>query len=374
MQFIDLKTEYQNLKEELEVEMTKVMQSGAFIMGPQVTQCEAELANLIGMKHCNTNASGTTALQLALMALDIGPGDEVITSDFSFMATAETIAILGAKPVFVDIDPLTYNIDPVAIEAAITPKTKAIIPVDLYGQCADYDAILKIANAHNLHVIADSAQSIGATYKGKNAGSFGLISCTSFYPSKPLGCYGDGGACFTNDDAIALKLAKLRNHGDCSRYEHEMIGINGRFDTLQAAVILVKLKHFKDTIKARARVAELYNRRLRPAGLAPFVCDHNTSVYAQYTVRVANRDEVQAYLKECNIPTAVHYPRPLHAQPAFALDNLPQNPHALLASREVMSLPFHPYLTEEEVNEVCDCLLKVAKNSTAQSNSGCTAL
>ena len=356
MQYIDLKTEYQLLKSEIDAAMAQVMSSGSFIMGPEVAQCEAKLADLAGMKYCNANASGTTALQLALMALDIGPGDEVITSDFSFMATAETIAILGATPVFVDIDPLTYNIDPALIAAAITPKTKAIIPVDLYGQCADYDAILAIANARNIPVIADSAQSIGATYKGKPAGSFGLISCTSFYPTKPLGCYGDGGACFTDDDALAIKLSKLRNHGDRSRYEHEMIGINGRFDTLQAAVLLVKLKYFNESLNARARVAALYNSRLNEIGLAPFISEHNTSVYAQYTIRVANRDLVQAHLKSKNIPTCVHYPRPLHAQPAFALDKMPVNPHALKASREVLSLPFHLFLTEDDVEMVCEQL------------------
>ena len=294
------------------------------------------------------------------MSLEIQPGDEIITTPFTFIATAETIAFLKAKPVFVDIDEKTYNIDPSKIEEKITDKTKAIIPVSLYGQPSDMDAIQAIADKHNVKVIIDGAQSFGATYKGKTDSNLGDISTTSFFPAKPLGCFGDGGAVFTNDDALAEKMKSLRVHGQSKRYHHQYIGMGGRMDTLQAAVLNVKLKYYEKDLKLRQEVAEKYTKALENKDIVlPFVEKEATSAWAQYSVRVENRDEVQVQLKEQSIPTAVHYPMPLHLQECFSYLGYKKGdfPIAEQISSEIMSLPMNPYLDEEEIEYVCGYIL-----------------
>ena len=345
MEFIDLKAQYARLKTEIDAGIARVLDHGQYILGPEVAELEEKLAKYVGAKYCITVANGTDALQIAQMALNIGPGDEVITPGFTYIATAETVALLGAKPVYVDIDPRTYSLDPNLLETAITPRTKAIIPVSLYGQCADMDAINAIANKYGIPVIEDAAQSFGATYKGRKSCNLSTIACTSFFPSKPLGCYGDGGAIFTNDDQLALVMRQIARHGQDRRYHHVRVGVNSRLDTLQAAILLPKLAILDDEISARQRVAEAYDSALRPLGLVtPEVAQHNVSAWAQYTIRVNNRDKVQAALKAEGVPTAVHYPMPLNCQPAVADDGA-NLPHGDRAAIEVLSLPIHPYIT-----------------------------
>ena len=318
MEFIELKTQYQRLKAEIDAGIQRVLDHGHYILGPEVAELEEKLAAYTGSKHCITVANGTDALQIAQMALGIGPGDEVITPGFTYIATAETVALLGAKPVFVDIDPRTYNLDPALLEAAITPRTKAIVPVSLYGQCADFDAINAIATKHSIPVIEDAAQSFGATYKGRQSCSLGTIGCTSFFPSKPLGCYGDGGAIFTNDDALAQAMREIRVHGQSQRYVHTRVGVGGRMDTLQCAIVLAKMERFEWEVQQRHEIGERYNQRLDQAGIARIQQrPERTSVYAQYTVMVPNRKALQKRLAEAGIPTAVHYPVPLNEQPAY---------------------------------------------------------
>ncbi|MGB6977483.1 MAG: DegT/DnrJ/EryC1/StrS family aminotransferase [Gammaproteobacteria bacterium] len=359
MKFIDLKTQYQELQATIDQRIRQVIEHGRFILGPEVKELEERLAQQVGVKHCIAVANGTDALLIALMALGIGPGDEVITSPFSFIATAEMVVLLGAKPVFVDIEPYTYNLDPNLIAAAITPRTKAILPVNLYGQCADFDAINAIAHRHGLPVIEDAAQSIGATYKGRQSGSLSTMGCTSFFPSKPLGCYGDGGACFTNDDQLAKRLHQIYNHGQEGRYNHVILGINSRLATLQAAILLAKLDVFPEELQRRQEVAKLYQRQLSPSIEAPYIEPHNTSVYAQYTVRVPNRDWVKQQLQQQGIPTAIHYPVPLHKQPVFSNFLANQSfPIAERASAEVLSLPFHPYLKLSDVQLISKTILQ----------------
>ncbi len=346
--FHDLKTQYRRLKPRVDARMQAVLDHGQYIMGPEVAELEAKLAAFAGVKHCIGVADGTMALLVAMMALDIQPGDEVVTTPFTFIATGEMIALLRARPVFVDIDARTYNMDPAAIEAAITPRTRAIMPVSLYGQCADLDAINAIAARHKLAVIEDGAQSFGATYKGRRSCGLSTIGTTSFFPTKPLGCYGDGGACFTNDDELAQRMRQLRVHGQSKRYYHPVIGVNGRLDTLQAAVLLAKLEVLDEELVARERIGARYSTLLAGAVRTPIVEPHNHCVFAQYTVEVEGRADVQAHLKSLDIPTAVHYPVPLNLQPAFA--GLGQGegafPRAEAAARRVMSLPMHPYLDE----------------------------
>lgn len=358
MQFIDLKTQFQRVEGQMMARINKVLAHGAFIMGPEIAELESTLAEFVGVKHALGVSSGTDALLIALMALDVGPGDEVITSPFSFFATAEVILFLGAKPVFVDIDPKTYNMNPKALEAAITPKTKAIMPVSLYGQCADFGEINAIANRHQLPVIEDAAQSFGATYHGVKSCAQTTIACTSFFPSKPLGCYGDGGACFTQDAELAQRMEEIRNHGQSKRYVHTRLGINGRLDTLQAAVLLEKIQLFPIEIVMRAKIAQRYAERLPKEVIKPYVAPHNTSVFAQYTIQVLNRDRVQQLLHEQGIPTAVHYPIGLHRQPIMQTMYPDQAafPHTDYAAQVVMSLPMHPYLTEEDQDKICDAL------------------
>jgi UDP-2-acetamido-2-deoxy-ribo-hexuluronate aminotransferase len=360
MQFIDLKTQYKRIEDGVLESIKKVLDHGQYILGPELKELETTLADYVGVKHAVGVSSGTDALLLALMALGVGAGDEVITTPFSFFASSEVIILLGAKPVFVDIDPETYNINASKIEQAITNKTKAIMPVGLFGQCADMDAINDIAKRHQLHVIEDGAQSFGGTYKNQKSGSLATISCTSFFPSKPLGCYGDGGGCFTDDDNLAKKLRQLLHHGQGARYKHDLIGTNGRLDTIQAAVLLEKLKIFDDEMKQRQKVAKHYQHLLEGVVKTPFIASYNESAFAQYTISVSNRQAVLDRLKEDNIPTAVHYPIPLHLQPAMSslLHKAGDFPEAEAASLSVMSLPMSPYITEKEQALVAHALKK----------------
>lgn len=361
MQFIDLKTQSKRIEDQLFARFKSVLEHGAYIMGPEVTEVEQALATFVGAKHALTVASGTDALLIALMALDLKPGDEVITTPFSFFATAEVIALLGARPVFVDIDADTYNINPAGIEREITKKTKAIIPVGLYGQCADMDEINAIAAQYQLPVIEDAAQSFGATYKNRHSCNLSTIGCTSFFPSKPLGCYGDGGACFTNDDELAKRMNEIRLHGQEKRYYHTRLGVNGRFDTLQAAFLLEKLAIFPEELVLRQAVADRYQQML-PANIRkPMTKPHNGNVFAQYTIEVANRDEVQQELQNRGIPTAVHYPLGLHQQPIFKqlYPGEQVYPHAEHAAKTVMSIPMHPYLTAADQQKICSALEEV---------------
>lgn len=351
--FIDLKTQQVRIKSQLNAAIQRVLDHGQYILGPEVAELEEKLAAYTGAKHCITCANGTDALQIAQMALGIGPGDEVITPGFTYIATAETVALLGAKPVYVDIDPRTYNLDPNLLEAAITPRTKAVIPVSLYGQCADFDAINAIAATHGIPVIEDAAQSFGASYKGKKSCNLSTIACASFFPSKPLGCYGDGGAIFTNDDELAKVMRQIARHGQDRHYHHIRVGVNSRLDTLQAAILLPKLAIFEEEIALRQRVAANYDRLLSKAGIGttPYIEPQNTSAYAQYTVRVENRERVQARLKAAGIPTAVHYPIPLNKQPAVA-DASCQLPIGDAVAEQVLSLPMGAYLSESDQENV----------------------
>jgi UDP-2-acetamido-2-deoxy-ribo-hexuluronate aminotransferase len=354
MEFCDLKSQYQRLKTEIDAGIQRVLDHGQYILGPEVAELEAKLTAYTGAKYCVTVANGTDALQIAQMALGIGPGDEVITPGFTYIATAETVALLGAKPVYVDIDPRTYNLDPALLEAAITPRTKAIIPVNLYGQCADMDAINTIGAKHGIPVIEDAAQSFGATYKCRKSCNLTTIACTSFFPSKPLGCYGDGGAIFTNDEELAKAMRQIARHGQDRRYHHVRVGVNSRMDTLQAAILLPKLTILDEELALRRQLAERYTQALSSLrganGLAaiqaPYIELHNTSAWAQYTIRVSNREQAQEKLKYDGIPTAVHYPIPLNKQPAVA----DHDAHLQVGdefAKQVISLPMHAYLDED---------------------------
>ena len=357
IEFIDLKAQQSRLKDKIEAGIQNVLTHGQYILGPEVAELEEKLAAYVGAKYCITCANGTDALQIVQMAFGIGPGDEVITPGFTYIATAETVAILGATPVYVDVNPKTYNLDLEQLEAAITPRTKAIIPVSLYGQCADFDAINAIAEKYNIPVIEDAAQSFGATYKGRKSCNLSTVACTSFFPSKPLGCYGDGGAIFTSDDELAKVIRQIARHGQDRRYHHVRVGMNSRLDTLQAAILLPKLEIFDEEIQARQRVAETYTKLFNEVGIytTPFIEAHNQSAWAQYTIQVENRDEVQVKLKEQGIPTAVHYPIPLNKQPAVANENVSVPVGDAIAER-VMSLPMHPYLTLEAQEKIVNSL------------------
>ncbi|OLO09873.1 aminotransferase DegT [Chromohalobacter japonicus] len=356
--FNDLAAQQERIKDKIDAGIQRVLSHGKYILGPEVHELEEKLAIYTGAKYCITCANGTDALQIAQMALGIGPGDEVITPGFTYIATAETVALLGAKPVYVDIDPRTYNLDPAKLEAAITPCTKAIITVSLFGQCADFDAINTIAERHGIPVIEDAAQSFGATYKGRKSCNLSTIATTSFFPSKPLGCYGDGGAIFTNDEELATVIRQIARHGQDRRYHHIRVGVNSRLDTLQAAILLPKLEIFDDELAKRQQVAERYTQGLSEAGITtPYLEPHNTSAWAQYTIRVENRDQVQITLKEAGIPTAVHYPIPLNKQPAV-MDNLAQLPVGNRTGEVVVSLPIHPYISLDDQQEVIHSLIQ----------------
>lgn len=348
--FIDLKTQYRALEKQIKQRIDQVLEHGQYIMGPEVKELEDKLAAYTGSKHCITVASGTEALLISLMALGIKPGDEVITTPFTFVATAEVIVLLGAIPVFVDIEEDTCNIDAKLIEAAITSKTKAIMPVSLYGQPADMDEINAIAARYNLPVIEDAAQSFGASYRGKKSCNLSTIGCTSFFPSKPLGCYGDGGALFTNDDEIAQACREIRVHGQSRRYYHTRVGVGGRMDTIQCAIVLAKLERFEWEVEQRIAIGQRYNQLMDEAGVQRVQQRHDrTSVFAQYTVLVNNRMEVESRLKKAGIPTAVHYPVPLNQQPAYEyLCCSDCTPITKNRARQVMSLPMDPYLTSSQ--------------------------
>ncbi len=357
--FIDLKAQYAQYKEEIDKEVLEVFTNAQFIGGEKLNTLENSLANYTGAAHAIGCSSGTDALLLSLMALDIGPGDEVITTPFTFIATAEVIAFLGAKTVFVDIEPDTYNIDASKIEDVISERTKAIIPVALYGQCADMDAINAIANKHEIPVIEDACQSFGASYHGKKSCNLSTIGCTSFFPSKPLGAYGDGGAIFTNDDAIAQKIRMLLNHGQNERYKHKYIGINGRLDAVQAAVLNVKLKHFDDEVQTRDHIGSRYSDLLEDADvITPYIEEGNTSVYAQYSIRVKERESMIEKLSDKGIPTAVHYPLPLHLQEAFSPLGYKEGdfPVSEKVASEIISLPMSPYLTEAQQDFIVETI------------------
>lgn len=417
MEFIDLKQQYRRYQADIDARVHKVLEHAHFIMGPEIAELETALAKYVGVKHAITVASGTHSLEIALRALGVGPGDEVITVAFTWISTAEVIGLVGAKPVFVDIEAATYNLNVDLIEAAITPRTKAILPVSLFGQMPDYDRINAIAAKHGLPVIEDGAQSFGATQcfprtpssqpsppagekvpagrlrgipqgsgeqfvslggsgslshpmgevarrAGEGAGgarrSCGvtLIGSTSFFPAKPLGCYGDGGALFTNDDALAEKMKAIRTHGGLKRHHHPLLGMNGRFDTIQAAVLLAKLPHFEWEVEQRGRIGARYTELLRDKCGVPEVAAGNTHVYAQYTVRVPHRDPVGEKLKAAGIPTAVYYPKCLHEQPVFANNGCRWGdlPESEKASREVLSLPMHPFLSETEQQQITSAL------------------
>ena len=370
MQFIDLAQQQRqtlsdgrSLRDHINSRIAGVLDHGRYILGPEVEELEVRLANYVGVEHCIAVASGTDALLIALMALGIKAGDEVITTPFSFIATSETIGLLGAIPVYVDIDPLTYNLDPALLESAITSKTKAIVPVSLYGQPADFKAVNEIADRHGLPVIEDGAQSFGSTQNGHRSGSLSTISTTSFFPSKPLGGYGDGGACFTKSSDLAERMRRISRHGQSRRYFHSELGVNGRIDTLQAAIVLAKFQLFESEVIARQHVAERYNRNLREVGVTstPYLAPGNTSVYAQYTIQVASRPAVQEKLKQRGVPTAVHYPTLLCQQPALVgcgercLASC-GSPNAQFASERVLSLPMHPYLASEDQDSVVSAL------------------
>jgi UDP-2-acetamido-2-deoxy-ribo-hexuluronate aminotransferase len=356
MEFIDLKSQYQRLKAEIDAGIQRVLDHGQYILGPEVAQLEERLVAYTGAKYCITVANGTDALQIALMALGVGPGDEVITPGFTYIATAETVALLRAKPVYVDIDERTYNLDPNLLEAAVTPRTKAIIPVSLYGQCADYDAINAIAGKHGIPVIEDAAQSFGASYKGRKSCNLTSIACTSFFPSKPLGCYGDGGAIFTSDDELAKVMRQIARHGQDRRYHHVRVGVNSRLDTIQAAVLLPKLAVFDEEMAQRQMVAMHYRGQFESVGIAaPHIENHNVSAWAQYTIRVPRREELQKRLSAFGVPTAVHYPIPLNKQPAVE-DADVSLPVGDAVAQEVMSLPMSPYLPASDAYAVVRAL------------------
>ncbi|MDC6350614.1 DegT/DnrJ/EryC1/StrS family aminotransferase [Zeaxanthinibacter sp. PT1] len=359
--FANLPLAYREHEEEIKAAALEVMSSARYILGQETEELENNLSNFVGSEYALTCSSGTDALLLAMMALGIKAGDEVITTPFTFIATAETIACLGAIPVFVDIDENSYNIDVTKIESAITDRTKAIMPVSLYGQLSDMDAINIIAKKHSLYVIEDGAQSFGALYKGKRSGNLSDVGCTSFFPAKPLGCFGDGGAVFTDDQQVYEKMKAMRIHGQVARYTHKYIGMGGRLDNLQAAILKVKLKHYEEDIRRRQNVAQSYNRNLENKGIIlPRIMDQQSSVWAQYTIRIENRQKVQDALSRQGIPTAVHYPIPMHLQECFNYlgHKTGDFPVSERCAAEVMSLPMNPYLETGEINYITDQLIK----------------
>jgi len=358
--FIDLKEQYHLYQKEMQKEINDVLESSQFIGGEKIDRLQKELANFTGSKYAICCSSGTDALLLSLMSLGIKRGDEVITTPFTFIATAEVISLLGATPVFVDIDEQTYNINPKKIEDAITDRTKAILPVSLYGQPADMDEINEIAKKHGLKVIEDGCQSFGATYKGQKSCNLSDIGCTSFFPSKPLGCYGDGGAVFTNDEELASKIKMLLNHGQNERYKHKYIGINGRFDAIQAAVLLVKLKYFPKEIIKREEIGKIYSSKLNSV-ITPFIKNDRSSVYAQYSIRIKDRDRVIGSLNSKGIPTAVHYPMPLHLQECFKYLGYKEGDFKIAEkiSKEIMSLPMSPFLKQSDQEFIIEALNEI---------------
>ena len=361
MQFIDLKSQQVRIREDIEARIQKVLDHGQYILGPEIKEMEEMLASYVGVKHCVGASSGTDTLLIALLALGIGPGDEVITVPYTWISTAEMIALAGAKPVFVDIEESTMNMNASLLESAITDKTKAIMPVGIYGQTSDMKEICGIAERHgSIPIIEDAAQSFGATHHDKKSCALSEIGSTSFFPSKPLGCYGDGGALFTDDDEIAEIMRQIRVHGQMKKHHHPRLGINGRLDSIQAAIVMAKMAIFDEEILKRQAVAEAYNARLdRDDITLPEVAPHNTSVYAQYTILCEDRDSVQIALKKAEIPAVPYYAVPLHLQPVFndlghAKGDFPVTE---MVSDRCLSLPMNPYLTEEEIDRVCQAVL-----------------
>ena len=364
MQFIDLKTQYYRYQAEIDAGIRKVLDHGNFIMGPEISELEKALADFVGVPHAITCASGTDSLEIALRALEIGPGDEVITVPFTWISSTESIALVGAKPVFVDIDPLDYNLDVGKIANAITPRTKAIMPVSLFGQLPDMEGINQPASKNRIPVLEDAAQSFGATRHGRKSCAVSTVGSTSFFPAKPLGCYGDGGALFTSDGELAEKMRAIRTHGGIKRHHHPHLGMNGRFDTLQAAILLPKLAHFPQEVEARGRVGARYSELLKDVCATPRIRKGNTHLYAQYTIRVPQRDQIAEKLKAKGIPTAVYYPKCLHEQPVFSWLEYKWGdfPQSEKASREVLSLPMHPFLTEKEQDQIVEALKDALRN------------
>src|SRR5665648_132028 len=368
VEFVDLKHQYQQYKTEIDARIQRVLDHGHYIMGPEIEELEKALARRVEVDHCVTTASGTDSLEIALRALGVGPGDEVITVPFTWISTGEVIALVGAQPVFVDIESASYNLDPAQLEAAITPRTKAILPVSLFGQMPDYDRINALATAHGIPVIEDGAQSFGATQRGHPSCGVTTVGSTSFFPAKPLGCYGDGGALFTDDDDLAATMRSIRTHGGQQRHHHPLLGMNGRFDTIQAAVLLAKLPFFDEEVERRARIGARYTEGLRGVVGVPEVMSDNTHVYAQYTIRVRDRDSLKQALDRQGIPSAVYYPRCLHEQPVFAgCGSWGDFPVAETASREVLSLPMHPFLSEPDQDRVIAAVRTWSEASTAVS-------
>jgi len=365
--FIDLKRQYAVLKDDIHAAINGVLDHGSYIMGPEVGELEERLAGFTGAGECIGVASGTEALLIALMALEIGPGDEVITPAFTFAATAEVVLLVGATPVLVDIEPDTCNLDVALLEAAMTPRTRAIMPVSLYGQPADHDAIDVLAERHGATVIEDAAQSLGAEYKGRRSGSLSAIGCTSFFPSKPLGCYGDGGAIFTSDPTIAKACREIRVHGQSGRYHHSRLGVGGRMDTLQCAILLAKLKRFEWELARRAEIGGRYNQLFDEHGIERVVQrPDRTSVFAQYTIKVDHRAQVQHMLQVAGIPTAIHYPSPLSTQPAYIgrciHGPLPAADHA---AQRVLSLPMHPDLEPAVQDQIVEAVVRAVSSANA---------
>ncbi len=356
MEFIALKEQYKAYKRDIDKAIHDVLDHGKFIMGPEIEELEEKLAEFVSVKHCVSVGSGTVSLEIALRALDIRPNDEVITVPFTWISTAEVVMAVGAKPVFVDIEPDTYNINPDLLEAAISKNTKAIIPVSLFGQMPDLSKICEIAAKYGLPVIEDAAQSFGATRNGEKSCGATLIGSTSFFPAKVFGCYGDGGALFTSDDDLALKMRAIRNHGGVKRGYHNLVGLNGRFDTIQAAVLLAKFPHFPAETEARSKIGARYSELLKTVCETPTIASGNTHVYAQYTIRVTDRDHVKIKLQEAGIPTAIYYPKCLHEQPVFASSDVQfgKYPVSEKASREVLSLPMHPFLDEVTQDKIVE--------------------
>ena len=372
MEFIDLKEQYRRYKNEVDERMQRVLDHCQFIMGPEIAELEQVLRAYVGVKHCISVSSGTHSLEIALRALNIGAGDEVITVPFTWISSAEVIGLVGAKPVFVDIEPATYNIDADLIEVAVTPRTKALLCVNLFGQMADYDRINDIAGRHGLAVIEDGAQSFGATQRERRSCGVTTIGSTSFFPAKPLGCFGDGGALFTDDDTLAERMQAIRTHGGLKRHHHPFLGTNGRLDTLQAAVLLAKLPHFGWEVHERNRIGARYTAAIGAPCVAPRVAPANTHVYAQYTIRVPHRDKVAEQLKALGIPSAIYYPKCLHEQPVFSSLGYKWGdfPESERASREVLSLPMHPFLTESDQDRVVAALAGVSAVSNVLESEG----
>jgi UDP-2-acetamido-2-deoxy-ribo-hexuluronate aminotransferase len=365
MEFIDLNTQYLKYQSEIDARMKAVLEHGHYIMGPEIAELESALAEYVGVKHCLTVASGTDSLEIALRALNIGRGDEVITVPFSWISTAEVIVAIGATPVFVDIEPETFNMDVSLLENSITKNTKAIIPVSLFGQMPDIESINTIAEKYNIAVIEDAAQSFGATRNGKRSCGASLISSTSFFPAKPLGCYGDGGALFTDNDELAETMKAIRSHGGLKRHHHTHIGMNGRFDTLQAAVILGKWPHFEEEVTARNQIGARYSELLKDHVITPIVAEGNTHVYAQYTIRVKEdkREDIDSSMKDAGIPVGIYYPKCFHEQPVFEYLGYRYGdfPESERASREVLSLPMHPFLSHNDQHNVVEILKSITK-------------